>query len=1759
MRFHKQTTKAFRNYLLAKYARLTGMPNIPSLPYILFINPSSCCNLQCAMCVEDGDGTNPPRRKRPSSLMTPELFQRLMEELGPYLFMVSLYNWGEPLLNKHLPEFIRLAKSHDIYVDLNTNLSLDLSDLQLGEFLQSGVDNVVVSIDGFSQATYGTYRLGGSFELAKENVTRLALLRDKLGLTTDITWKFLLFSFNEHEVELARDYCQKIGISFAAKDAIIDVAKHPEWLPQHRADESTRKNPGWPFSRYCEPGIKAAGKDNTCAWHYYYSAVNADGTVSPCCAVDKVAEDFGQLDNGQHFIDLWNNDRFRSARGFLDTCGDKELAAPSTICHRCPYQFLKDLCTGTNKQVIDNFSASDVQDPLTAEGFKLLGEPATFREFMEKNMAQFVANADGVTTPQRDRGFTAEEIAPSICTVCGKQVVFASKRDDFSLRETHCPECKASQRTRDLAQVILDTFGGCRSLTESLTALQHLAIYEAAANGPVHELLRSLPGYVCSEYYDDVPLGANSSSEVRCEDLERLTFAAESFDLVITQDVFEHIANPWQAFAEIERVLKTGGSHIFTVPLHEGSNTVLRARPGQGKTDFLLPPVYHGDPLRPAGTLVYNDFGDDLGSLLTNQGFTTDIAHQSTFYDISQIPLILEDVSYRRYLERRQRGEMLAFFLYNSVVFRSKKSGELQGTPAVITIPAPEIAPEQLVLTGELAFEAGQVEAARSLFAQALERVPGDSDALNDLGALAYRDGNLAEAETFFYRAIDRKADNWAARTNLADLYSFIPALTRQDASDRAFCPCCGGSFRSFISGGPNLRPNACCPRCGSLERHRLLWLYLQQKTNLFRDKLRVLHFAPEKIFQDALRTLPNLDYVSADLYSPLAMVKMDITDITFPDDSFDVILCSHVLEHIPDDRKAMAELYRVLKPGGWAILQVPIDPKLDTTYEDPSIVTPEERKRHFGQDDHVRWYGRDYGDRLKQAGFNLRLDQFGDEVPDGYGIIRNEEIYWCAKDNDNKDSNALLSKKIEAINSFINFSNGQEVPKYPVNIFIESSNICDMKCVMCGHFSALNPDRLVSIKANGRFIDFEMIKNLKDILPYALNVNCFGFGEATIHKQFKEIIDYIASYRVMIHFFTHGMHLDEETCQFVVDKKVNRITFSFSGAKKEVYENIYIGCDFERVISNMKRLAAIKRKTGTKYPYVAVNSLSFRDHVNDLVAFVDLMADCGVDEIILSQLYGAPNLPQIHSQIAILRPEVEGIVLEMAKQRAKEKGITLSTGSFEKSLVHGDSNLHKELSDKVFGITTEQYDENITQYDFTIDKMKEHISTIKYEKPVQSECTHKTTVFLDIDSNDKDFDDGLGITPPCLEPFQTFYVASDGLVKPCCYWGSHEYMLGSTGDGTGLDVWNGEGYSSLRKGIVNGKYFKPGCTACASRKTWPKSHNLTRLVATYQSWILDCYGQKLPSQLVKSVGSIQGNDNILDKLHAVTASKNIAYKARSTTLHDTSKKNREETQKSGKAIPLPPDQLRFMAETPEEFLSIGDRLVKELQDVAGLRDDSRILDIGSGYGRLAHAIMRCGCFQGQYTGLEILKLHSEWCRDQLGSLDPRFRFVHLDVRNDRYNPAGRFDAKEVAFPYADASFDVICLTSVFTHMYEEEVRHYLKEIGRLLAVGGRCYATFFLLTDESLRLIEDGKSTIAMKLLLNDHCRYLNPEDPLHAIGYDEGWLQQLFESCGLNTEKVAHGSWCGRKTDNIYQDVLVISRAPAAKDKHAERKGIK
>ena len=227
--------------------------------------------------------------------------------------------------------------------------------------------------------------------------------------------------------------------------------------------------------------------------------------------------------------------------------------------------------------------------------------------------------------------------------------------------------------------------------------------------------------------------------------------------------------------------------------------------------------------------------------------------------------------------------------------------------------------------------------------------------------------------------------------------------MLRRFAGDQQECPCCDHTFSTFWPSGEtadSMRPNTLCPNCLSLERHRLLWLYLHARPDLVTDRAKVLHVAPEPIVARLLRSMADIDYLSADLESDEAMVKMDVTEIQFPDASFDVIICYHVLEHVPDDRRAMRELKRVLAPGGWALLQSPLSPGLAETYEDWSITEPEDRERAFGQRDHVRLYGRDYGQRLREAGWEVDCVEFARTLSDAeiqrFSVDPEEDLYLC-------------------------------------------------------------------------------------------------------------------------------------------------------------------------------------------------------------------------------------------------------------------------------------------------------------------------------------------------------------------------------------------------------------------------------------------------------------------------------------------------------------------------------------------------------------------------------------------------------------------------------------------------------------------------------------------------------------------------------------------------------------------------------------------
>lgn len=217
--------------------------------------------------------------------------------------------------------------------------------------------------------------------------------------------------------------------------------------------------------------------------------------------------------------------------------------------------------------------------------------------------------------------------------------------------------------------------------------------------------------------------------------------------------------------------------------------------------------------------------------------------------------------------------------------------------------------------------------------------------------------------------------------------------------------PISGKTYRKFLPygyGGRAKRDNVLCPGSLSLERHRLLWLYLKEKTDFFTGNHKMLHIAPEQCFYKLFKAQKNLDYTTGDYNSPIADIHFDLHAAPFENNTFDVIFCNHVLEHVDDANQCMRELFRIMKPGGWGIFQVPLDTGRETTLEDPNIISEDDREKYYWQKDHVRLFGLDYKDKLAAAGFQVKVDDFintiSPELQERYRLPKGEMIYLCRK-----------------------------------------------------------------------------------------------------------------------------------------------------------------------------------------------------------------------------------------------------------------------------------------------------------------------------------------------------------------------------------------------------------------------------------------------------------------------------------------------------------------------------------------------------------------------------------------------------------------------------------------------------------------------------------------------------------------------------------------------------------------------------------------
>lgn len=242
--------------------------------------------------------------------------------------------------------------------------------------------------------------------------------------------------------------------------------------------------------------------------------------------------------------------------------------------------------------------------------------------------------------------------------------------------------------------------------------------------------------------------------------------------------------------------------------------------------------------------------------------------------------------------------------------------------------------------------------------------------------------------------------------------------------------------------------------------------------------------------------------------------------------------------------------------------------------------------------------------------------------------------------------------------------------------------------------------------------------------------------------------------------------------------------------------------------------------------------------------------------------------------------------------------------------------------------------------------------------------------------------------------------------------------------------------------------------------------------------------------------------------------------------------------------LPLPPLSLRIMKDSDEQFVETGMELTRILYRY-GLQDDSSLLDVGCGVGRLPIALLAGTGFHGRYRGFDVMPRHVGWARKNLQPKLEDFTFAHLDVVNGRYNPGGTIAAEDAAFPCRDERFDFACLFSVFTHFYKEDIQRYLRELHRVVRPGGTVIATWFLYDEERLPRVVGESSAHPMVHRLDEVTIYNEETDPLRAIAFDEAYVRRICAEAGFEIERIDRGTWAG-EPGPAFQDVVILRRPP-------------
>lgn len=342
--------RAYWNWAKANWAMWRRSSRLEARPLKLTFDPTNLCQLRCPLCP-----TGLRIQDRAPGRAQFHILEHLLQEVGDYVFFMDFYNWGEPLLNLRLEDMLRLAAAKRIVTCVSTNLSLPVSDERLYSILTSGLSELIVSIDGTSQETYGTYRREGTWELAFENMRRIMAMKRQYDLTRPVVvWRFYVFRFNEHEIPHARALAAKIGVDrLTFGTPFLDEMRFP-LPPRDRAlmkdwastlPEFNRYQPAHPEHDDRRAPME---KRTRCDWHYLSTAINPDGGVAPCCAVFEKRNDFGTLGNGLGYMDAVNSPRFRAIR---DRFARRSAEPTGLVCEQCPTPTIMDYGRIMNRHI----------------------------------------------------------------------------------------------------------------------------------------------------------------------------------------------------------------------------------------------------------------------------------------------------------------------------------------------------------------------------------------------------------------------------------------------------------------------------------------------------------------------------------------------------------------------------------------------------------------------------------------------------------------------------------------------------------------------------------------------------------------------------------------------------------------------------------------------------------------------------------------------------------------------------------------------------------------------------------------------------------------------------------------------------------------------------------------------------------------------------------------------------------------------------------------------------------------------------------------------------------------------------------------------------------------------------------------------------------------------------------------------------------------------------------------------------------------